>query len=195
MGEFACLRSFFIAWVTQAQHAGDNARLLHEERQRWEAYIAGDSIRWQEELRQRERLGHQRRQFAHNSIDLMVRKWMVGCIQGLLKELLSHWAKLSTRAALMRRQQQAVHCTVLKWVEGDRCGLLQACHSGWKAAAVRARLVTASEDLLDAQEAFRKYIGEQKALATRQQARSRATIDQALCIWEHGEATGLCQNA
>merc|ERR1719498_396263 len=96
------LRSYFSTWAVCAQQSSalelqcrQHAEILDQERQRWEAYVAGDAVRRQEELNIRDRLAEQRRQRAHNSIELTVRKWMIGCVQGVLKEVLSLWSKFA----------------------------------------------------------------------------------------------------
>merc|ERR1719148_410394 len=53
--ELAFRRSYFAAWAASAQHAAEHASILED-------YVARDSIRHQEELHIRERLGLQRQQ-------------------------------------------------------------------------------------------------------------------------------------
>lgn len=181
-------------------------RSLRDERKKWEGLLNGEKARFEEEARSQEESVSRRKAAAHCTVELALKRWEIGEVNGLLHQVLSLWSAHISKQHMAGRRRQNVHASILKWALGDTFGEVHNCWIHWKSQAVRGKLARLHEKelkkredewesfLADGRTRHKAVVEELTTTAQQQQARTRSLIDHIVAQWQLGHETGLGVN-
>lgn len=177
-------RSVWDAW--KGQWCAERTRLQYED------ILNGKLGQREEEEAERQR---QQEEQAREAVEIMVKKWLLGDIKGLLKEVIAAWHKYTVHAKTVGRSKGSVEMAMARFLAGDRLGLLKEVFAKWKAYYQQVLQENQHADVLDQHkremEAFladerhryERHISELQARLER----AHNTVEFSVLAWEGGD--------
>jgi len=193
------VKGCFANWRSLAVHE----TLYAQERQKWEALLSGEDEQWQEEDRIWEESQKQREATAQQLVDLALRKWELGEVDGMLQKVLSAWRKDAAASSSTKRRRESVHSSVLRWLEGAQGNDVHACFLHWKVLAERTMInLKQEQELLEKRQHWEELLaderkrGDEELQGMEKETENRtgqahAVVSLALSSWELGRDVGV----
>jgi len=189
----------FKNWKNEVLHT----KKMHAEKAQWDQLLDGERAAKEKELQEERDREKQKLDKAHESVTLMVRKFLMGDANGLKKDVFEVWYRYCEARAKAGRRTEAVHMQLMKFMEGSARGDLHCCFLHWKECAMRSAAERkAQANLEEERKQLRSYMSdmegkhksqldEQQAELARRKDEAQKVIQYTMARWEMGDTKGL----
>eukprot|EP00930_Biecheleria_cincta_P017339 TRINITY_DN13815_c0_g1_i1.p1 TRINITY_DN13815_c0_g1~~TRINITY_DN13815_c0_g1_i1.p1 ORF type:complete len:912 (-),score=158.67 TRINITY_DN13815_c0_g1_i1:34-2769(-) len=164
-----------MCWMTWSQDALESLRVETEKQQLLDL-LKHERAEFEREWKDRSDNQQSKTEAAHNAVQLVCAKWVLGNDKGLASEVCHVWSTFSLKRAAQKRRLASLRMSVAKWARGDAKGSLQVTFSNWKNDTTQAVMERKSQVAIDSESRrMREMLDHER----RQADKSQQALDKA----------------